>query len=309
MTSKGKKTVALIVGCNGFTGKHLVSLLRKKRKSFKIIGIDVHTKPASDVDIYIKDTRKKDYPALLYKELEYANKIYAFHIAGLIYEQNIDKLLTENLTITHKVFYSLIPYKGRTVVLNVGSSAEYGDQGRNKITEKCKAKPVSSYGFSKLFQTQLAKHYYDAYELPIVMTRTFNIVGPGQTDKLVCGSLVEQAYQCKIGSVDKIVTKGLNTYRDFIDVRDAVRAYVMLIEKGTPGEIYNVASGKATQIKKALIEILTISKVIPQVIEKTASSKSNIPYQKASIEKIKKKAGWKPVYSFEQSIKDMIEYR
>lgn len=309
MDSVRKRAVAIVTGCNGFMGKYLISFLRGKKKSFKIFGVDIHAAPANGVDVYIRNTSKKDLLYLIRRELGKTKKIYCFHLAGLIFEKDITKLFDNNLGITHKIFSALLPYKQKTTILNIGSSAEYGYQGKRKILEKYEANPISSYGYCKLLQTQLAEHYYQTCKLPVVMTRTFNIIGPGQTDKLVCGSLVKQVVRCKKGLADKISVEGLNAYRDFLDIRDAVRAYVMLAEKGIPGELYNVASGQAIQMKDVLNSILTIVGVSPQIVKKPIYiSKESVPYQKASIGKIRKEIGWAPLHAFKKSIKNMVSF-
>lgn len=306
----GKKiTIAIVTGCNGFMGKALISFLRDKRKDYRILGIDIHLAASSDVDVYVRNTRKKSLDPLIRKELRKSEKIYCFHLAGLIFEKDITKLFSNNLDLSHKIFSMLLPYKEKTTVLNIGSSAEYGYQGERSIMEGGRARPVSNYGFCKLFQTQLARRYYKAYKLPVIMTRTFNVVGPGQTDKLACGSLVKQAVRCKLGLANEIIAKGLNSYRDLLDIRDAVRAYVLLAEKGAPGELYNVASGAAVRMKEVLNTILTTAGISPQIVKNNTNvSKESVPYQKASIKKLKKEITWKPVYSLRRSIKDMISF-
>jgi len=262
-----------------------------------------------DTDIYVKSDLSKDLPKSIHKEMKQAKKILCFHLAGQMFTGDAGSMMNNNLTASSCLFLSLVPYRDKTVVVNVGSSAEYGYQGKKRISERAVPEPVSLYGFCKLFQTQLAQYFSSSYGLPVVMTRTFNLIGPGQTDKLVFGNLVKRVRQYKTGSEKEISMGHLGAYRDFIDVRDAVRAYVSLAEKGVPGEAYNVASGRAMQVKKGVGIVLDEAGVDADVVrENPSASGSDIPYQNASIAKIRKKTGWVPEYSFEKSIKDMIRY-
>lgn len=138
------------------------------------------------------------------------------------------------------------------------------------------------------------------------MTRTFNVIGPGQNDKLVCGRFIKQALELEKKNGKKMLVKNLDTFRDFLDVRDAVRAYVLLAEQGVAGQIYNVASGQAIKIKSVLKAVLERVGVSPEIISDVQDSAQDVPYQKGKIDKIRKETGWIPAYTFEDSIRDMI---
>jgi len=98
----------------------------------------------------------------------------------------------------------------------------------------------------------------------------------------------------------------IESSRDFIDVRDAVRAYSILAEKGEAGQLYNIANSKAISVKQVLNTICAEVSVDPSTI-RTSAFDAAVPYQRASIEKISKKTGWKPVYSFQRTIQDMVD--
>ncbi|MDD5633971.1 MAG: GDP-mannose 4,6-dehydratase [Candidatus Omnitrophica bacterium] len=307
-TEKNNRLV-IITGCNGFAGKYLVSFLRKRRKAYRVIGIDLQRSAACDVDLYVKNDLSDSFPPVVRGEMERARKILCFHLAGLIFEKNIKKLCLNNISATANTFSSLVPYKDKAVAVNIGSAAEYGYHGTKAITEKFQANPVSAYGFSKLSQTQLAYCFFELYNLPVIMSRTFNIVGPGQTDKLVCGRLVSEIAYCKKQKSGAVSLKNTGTYRDFVDVRDAVKAYVLLAEKGSPGELYNIASGRSVKIKYVADFILRIARIKPNIDGcEDGPGKQDIPYQKASIKKIQRETGWKPGYSLERSLRDMLAF-
>ncbi|MBD3426573.1 MAG: NAD-dependent epimerase/dehydratase family protein [Candidatus Omnitrophica bacterium] len=304
-----RRTLAIITGCNGFTGRYLVSCLRESRGSFDILGMDIHDDPLWDVDIYVKSSLERQFTDTIRTDLENAEKILCFHLAGQIFNQDVDRMRINNLTATRNTLLSLVPYREKTVVLNVGSSAEYGYQGKVKITEDCTPEPVSRYGSCKLLQTQLARDTGHSCGLSVIATRTFNLIGPGQTDRLFCGNLARQIAAYKAREKDRITVGDLSAYRDFLDVRDAVRAYLILVRRGRAGQMYNIASGRMVKTAEVLAMMIDMAGINPGVVHQDkAPGKQQVPYQQGCIEKIRKETGWAASYQLERSLMDMIEH-
>lgn len=104
-----------------------------------------------------------------------------------------------------------------------------------------------------------ALRYFDAGDLTVIIVRMFNLLGPGQPADLACSSFARQIALAEAGGSTEITTGNLDARRDFVDVRDAVRAFILAADKGTPGQVYNVCSGRAVRIRSCLDEMIFMS--------------------------------------------------
>jgi GDP-4-dehydro-6-deoxy-D-mannose reductase len=170
-------------------------------------------------------------------------------------------------------------------------------------------RPQTHYALSKAAQELAALRYYHAYEVPVICIRTFNLLGPGLSPQLACSSFAQQiALAERSGNPAVISTGELHTRRDFVDVRDAVRAYTMIAEQGEPGEVYNVCSGHAVAISECLNILLKQARVpIESVLDPAKVQKNDIPIQVGSAKKLKQLTGWEPKVSVEQSLIDLLD--
>jgi GDP-4-dehydro-6-deoxy-D-mannose reductase len=196
-------------------------------------------------------------------------------------------------------------------ILVASSSAVYGSGlGRRPITEKFKARPATHYGVSKLAQELAAMHYFTSFGLPVIRVRTFNLLGPGLSPQLACSAFARQIAQAeKNRMLSTILTGNLSARRDFVDVRDAVRAYVLLAEKGQAGQAYNVASGKAVAIQECLDFLLKQARVqVDAVVDPNRVQKDDIPVQAGSVKRLQTTTGWDTEISNQQSLLDMLDY-
>jgi GDP-4-dehydro-6-deoxy-D-mannose reductase len=142
----------------------------------------------------------------------------------------------------------------KPTVFVASSSAVYGIvSARKKITESCRVRPVTHYGTSKAAEEIVAEHGFLACGLTTVCARTFNLIGPGQPSSFAC---FDFAYQIALAETSQrrraVLTGNLNAKRDFVDVRDAVRAYALIADHGKPRVIYNVCSGTSIGIGECL---------------------------------------------------------
>ena len=198
-------------------------------------------------------------------------------------------------------------------ILSVGSSEEYGDVAENDLplTEEHPLKPLSSYAVARVSQEMLSKIYADGFALDIIMTRSFNHIGPGQKDIFVISSFAKQLVQLSknIESKATLTTGNLSVIRDFLDVRDVVKAYYLLLKKGRSGEVYNICSGNGillSDIISKMSEILNLSietKINPDLIRPNENKKIIGSYQK-----IKNELGWQPEIPLNKSLEDIIRY-
>jgi GDP-4-dehydro-6-deoxy-D-mannose reductase len=149
--------------------------------------------------------------------------------------------------------------------------------------------------------------YFNAQELPVIIMRMFNLLGPGQSPDLACSSFARQIAMAETGGGAEISTGNLDAQRDFVDVRDAVRAFVLAAEKGAPGEIYNVCSGRAVKIRACLDVMISMSSQQIKVnIDAGRIQSNDVPIQIGNAEKIKQAVGWSPQISLKQSLSDLL---
>jgi GDP-4-dehydro-6-deoxy-D-mannose reductase len=138
-------------------------------------------------------------------------------------------------------------------------------------------------------------HYYESFDLPVMVVRMFNLLGPGQSTDLACSAFARQIALGELNGQTEIVTGNLNARRDFVDVRDAVRALGMVAEKGKAGQIYNVCSGRAVAIRKCLDEMISMSPCQFKVrIDAERVQKNDVPVQVGSSRKLYQLTGWRP---------------
>jgi GDP-4-dehydro-6-deoxy-D-mannose reductase len=194
----------------------------------------------------------------------------------------------------------------------IGSGEEYGkvSEEENPISEQNKTNPANIYAASKACQNMLGKIYADAYDLDIIMVRAFNHIGPGQNESFVVSDFCKQVAEIEAGKVKPVIYVGnLSAKRDFTDVRDIARAYRLLSEKGIKGEIYNIGSGKAVEVKK-ILELITNSSTakIEVEIDKNKYRPVDVPVIEANIEKINTCTNWKPEIDINTTIIDTLQH-
>jgi len=205
--------------------------------------------------------------------------------------------------------------KKDTVFLSVGSCEEYGpirDENDIPVRENHALRPASPYAVSKVAQTLLSLQYHEAYQLPIVCTRSFTHSGPGQSDRFVFSSFARQiAEQERQDSEDpgKLLVGNLAAVRDLSDVRDVARAYVELAEKGEPGEVYNVCSGKGMAIERGLKILRSLStREVEIEVDPKRLRPLDVPVLVGDVKKLHALLGWSPSTPAEQTLNDLLEY-
>jgi len=197
-------------------------------------------------------------------------------------------------------------------ILSVGSSEIYGDVSQDKIPlkETTDPNPKSPYAIARLSQEMLSKCYADYYKTDIVITRSFNHIGPHQKDSFVISSFVKQALEAKkISNKIKLKTGDVSIVRDFTDVRDIARAYYLLLKKGASGEIYNICSGNGKPLSQIIAQIAKILEV--EIETETDVSRIRPSDNKIIVgdySKLKAQTNWMPEIELEKSLKDIIEY-
>lgn len=198
------------------------------------------------------------------------------------------------------------------VLLLVGSSEEYGaaKTAGGIISEDVHPNPGNVYAATKAVQNCIGNIYHNAYGMKIICVRAFNHFGPGQLPQFVISDFCRQAAEIEAGRHEPVIRVGnLSAKRDFTDVRDIVRAYGMLAEKGRFGETYNVGSGKAVEIRSILDIILSqTSADISVETDETRFRPVDVPLIQADISKISNDTGWAPKIDIVNTISDTLEF-
>lgn len=199
-----------------------------------------------------------------------------------------------------------------TRVLSVGSSDEYGQRRPEDMPlgEDTRVDPVSPYAVSKTAQTLLSLQYCKAYDLDVVVTRSFSHTGPGQTVRFVLPSFAKQCAQIKAGTKEPVMRVGnTDVVRDYLDVRDVVRAYRLLIERGTKGRVYNVCSGTGLKISTALDTLIEkVAEAIAVETDPELLRPVDVPVLIGKNERLRYDTGWEAAISTQQMLGDLALY-
>jgi GDP-4-dehydro-6-deoxy-D-mannose reductase len=309
----------LITGFSGFVGKHFLDLLELKGEAAIAMGVDLFP-PNFEyqknrniqcefmrLDLLesnaVQSVLSKFKPDYLLHLASYSSVSFSWKNPVLSFQNNANIFLN--------ILEAIQIYNLPTRILSVGSSEVYGDIKTENIPiiEEQSLNPKSPYAVARISQELLSKIFTDGYGLDIVLTRSFNHIGPGQREIFAVPSFAKQIVEGHMRGEKSITLRAgdLNITRDFLDVRDVVKAYYVLLKQGRKGEIYNICSGRGV----SLIEILTLMERtmdVRCVISK--DPKLLRPVDNAIIigsnAKLKKETGWNPEISLEQSINDIL---
>ncbi|MBI2955586.1 MAG: GDP-mannose 4,6-dehydratase [Chloroflexi bacterium] len=193
-----------------------------------------------------------------------------------------------------------------------GSSEEYGLVHPNEvpIKEANPLRPLSPYAVSKVAQEMLAWQYHRSYGLKTIVTRGFNHTGPRRGHVFVTSSFAKQIAEIEKGRREPVIHVGdLSVRRDWSDVRDIVRGYWLALDKGVPGEVYNIGAGVARTVEEMLETLLSFTDVaIDTRVEAMRMRPSDVMILWADCTKFKQQTGWEPQIPFEHTLKDLLDY-
>lgn len=247
---------------------------------------------------------KKYKPDYIFNFAAQSSVDYAWKNPGDTVELNVNGTLN--------LFEAIRIAKIDPVVILIGAGEEYGrvDFRYLPAKETVTLMPGNIYAATKACQSMMAQIYYKAYGLRLIVARTFNIIGPGQSEQFAVSNFCKQAVYMEKGLTESIFKIGNpNIQRDFTDIRDVVRAYWMLAQKGTPGEVYNVGSGRVVSIHQVLDCIRRQLPFATQLyVDKTRIRPVDTPMIVGDIEKLKRDVDWKAAFSLEDSIEDMLTF-
>ncbi len=307
---------ALITGITGFAGGHLAQILIDRGDDvFGVardegFSLDHLTKK---VDTVIKDLQDAQVVNYLLEEVK-PDAIY--HLAGQAFVPTAWNdpwdTIENNVRPQLNILQAMIKQKSKARLLVVASNEVYGVVPPDKlpVKEDTLMRPDNPYGVSKVAQDALALQYHLSHGIDVLRVRAFNHIGPRQSPFFVASSFAKQIAEIEAGRHEPVLRVGnLEAQRDFTDVVDVMRGYALLVEKGQPGEAYNIGTGRAYSIQYLLDTLLSYSDTKIDIQQDPDRMRpSDVPIIYADNSKLRSQTGWEPTYKFEDSLMRVLTY-
>jgi GDP-mannose 4,6-dehydratase len=322
-----KKPSVLITGFTGMVGSHLADYLLANT-DWEIHGLCRWRSPLDNVTHLIPRIRNRDRVNVIYGDLkdyvsldEAIKKTkpeYVFHLAAQSYPKTsfdapIDTLDT-NIQGTARLLEA-IRRNGLNPVIHVCASSEvFGRVPKEKlpIDEECTFHPASPYAISKVGTDLVGRYYAEAYGMTVMTTRMFTHTGPRRGDVFAESTFAKQIAMIEADQIKPVVKTGnLDSLRTFADVRDAVRAYFLLVTKDpTPGAYYNIGGTYTCTIRQMLDTLISFStcKNIKVETDPERLRPIDADLQVPNTQKFEKHTGWKPEIPFKKTMQDLLDY-
>jgi GDP-4-dehydro-6-deoxy-D-mannose reductase len=313
----------LITGASGFVAFHFFDYLNSLKEDCEVLGIDevipddMSLYAFSHLRLRFVKINLLDYPMLEAALVSFLPT----HIVHLASFSSVAKSWNEPIISfinNTNIFLNLVEVIRKNNIkcrlLSVGSSEEYGNVPADciPIKESIQLHPVSPYAIARVSQEMLSQCYVSSYKLDIILTRSFNHIGPGQRDTFVIPSFVKQILEkIKTSQTDSVTlfTGDVSLIRDFLDVRDVVKAYYLLLENGVAGELYNICSGAGRSIKEIIDTLSNLLAVKINIeIDKNKIRPGDNKIIIGDNTKITELTGWKPQIPILDSLRDVIDY-
>ncbi|MBN1306743.1 MAG: GDP-mannose 4,6-dehydratase [Chitinispirillaceae bacterium] len=303
---------ALITGSNGFVGGWLIDYLQAKR--YEVHGIDLQ--------------ERSRYPSVAYHRIDLTDaaaiaavvadlqSVTIIHLAGVSYLPDADlsprRSIDGNIAGAMAVLDAVKVGAPAGRILLVGSAKEYSDSILSDgVTEVVPPQPTNFYGISKYAAELIGLQYFRQFGIDVRCTRSFNHTGPGQSPRFVCSEWARQVAAISLDRAEPFITVGdLNATIDFTDVRDVVKAYHLILEKGKPGEVYNVCSGSGVDLSWILgylCDKAPMPIAVQYVDGKKREHKSNVKMI-GSHRKLTGHTGWRPEIPLQRTLDELYEW-
>ncbi len=312
----------LVTGAAGFAGSHLLEHLVAGASG----GSGGRSGPSSDLVAWARSAPPAELaPLARWETIDLLDRdcvrdaiarlrpSHVYHCAGAAHVGDswarTAETLSANVRATHYLCDAIRRAGVTCRVLVPGSAHVYAPSTR-PIAEDAPLGPASPYALSKLAQEQVSAQAFARDGLDAILARVFNHSGPRQSPSFAAASMARQIALIERGALPPVIKVGnLDAERDLTDVRDTVRAYAMLMDRGAPGSVYNVASGVARPTRAVLDTLVSYARVPVRVeVDPARLRPSDIPVLVGDPTRLRQTTGWSPRIPFEQMLKDLLDY-
>jgi len=306
----------LITGVTGFLGRHLARTLALSSTD-EVFGVARGAALSAPPDLPCHwlpgDLRNPDW---VLQTVRAVQPTHCYHLAGQSQESaswaEPWRTYAVNLRSQLNLLESLAAQAPDCRTLIASSSAVYGFMSGSALQETDPLHPVSPYGVSKAGQELMARQYAVSHGLPAMVTRNFNVVGPGQSASFAFSSFALQIARAESGARPAVLETGnLNVTRDFLDVQDVLPAWDLVIARGRPGAAYNVGSGTQYPLQ-AVVQMLLEQARVPMQVKttsrRTRARATDPPALQADTRKLQALGPWRPRIPLAQTLADILDY-
>ncbi len=296
-------TTALVTGAGGFVARHLVPVLRRHGME-QIVGVDLRGPVAPGYDVW-HEADLTDAAAAR-AVMAAAAPSLVFHLVGE-FRGSDEEIHRTNVTTAEHVLEAVRAVAPSARVSLVGSAAEYGwvPAARQPVDERVALAPTTAYGRAKRALSALAVRATRERGMHVVLGRPFNAVGAGVPDALVVGAIVRRVRDALAGPPPRAIRLGaVSSVRDFVAVEDVAEGLALALERGRPGEAYNLCSGEGHRVAEVLARLLALA-VEPVAVEHDDSlvRPGEVGALVGSWEKAGRELGWRPSVPLDASLR------
>jgi GDP-4-dehydro-6-deoxy-D-mannose reductase len=311
----------LITGGTGFVGSHMIDYVLANHPDCHIVAMKRRRSDMDNVKHVINNPsvtwvacNVEDYGSVEHVFKEYGPFDKIFHLAAQSFVKfswdSPIETIHSNIDGTVNILEATRKISPDAVVQIAGSSEEYGYQEDFPLVEGMFLRPLSPYAVSKVAAENLGYQYYKSYGVKTILTRTFNHEGPRRGEVFVTSTFAKQVAEIEKGLAKPVIYHGnLDSYRDYTDVRDVVRAYWIATEKCDYGEPYNICSGNLTKIEDVLKRFIELSPMdIKTEVDPNRLRPSDLVKLMGDNSKFVAKTGWTPTISVDKMLVDILDY-
>lgn len=302
----------VVTGCGGFVGRYLTALLAEE--GFDVWGVDI--KPDAP-DLRLSEYRSIDLQskADVEKLLKDAQAGSIIHLAaqssgGISFRKPHETIVNNSLSVLN-ILEVIRTSETKARLLAIGSADVYGsvEPADLPLVETMPARPNNPYALSKAIQEECCILYASVFGVDVVSTRSFNHTGAGRPDTFVLSSFARQVVEIKKGKREPVVKVGnIDVKRDFSDVRDVSRAYVLLLDGGESGQIYNVCSGTSRSLREILERLAELAGIELKIeVDKERLRASDIEELRGDASRLRAATGWQPSIPFDDTLQSLLD--